>query len=107
MILVMGLGTVLQVNIHVLFILLALVLRDADHTTTTVMCLRSESLTSESLYVVRHTCSRAIRREDAMGRVHYVHYVKQSVDLFNTLRTGSFKLFKSPFPGFYLTILTL
>ena len=26
--------------------------------------------------------------------------------LFNTLRTGSFKLFKRPFPGF-LTILTL
>ena len=24
---------------------------------------------------------------------------------FNTLRTGSFKLFKRPFPGFFLTIL--
>ena len=26
---------------------------------------------------------------------------------FNTLRTGSFKLFKRPLPGFFLTILTL
>jgi hypothetical protein len=69
MILVLRLGTVLQVNIHVLFLLLALVLRDAGHTTTTVMCLRSESLTSGSLYVVRHTRSRATRRENAMGRV--------------------------------------
>ena len=25
----------------------------------------------------------------------------------NTLRAGSFKLFKRPFPGFFLTILTL
>jgi len=30
----------------------------------------------------------------------------QFADSFNTLRTGSFKLFKRPFPGF-LTILTL
>jgi len=28
-------------------------------------------------------------------------------NLFNTLRTGSFKLFKRPLPGFFKTILTL
>jgi hypothetical protein len=53
------------------FLLLVLVLRDEDHTTTTVMWLRSESPTSESLSVVRHT-RRGIRRENGISRVLYV-----------------------------------
>jgi len=51
-----------------------------------------------------------------LGRQIYIqqkHYILSRVDVrlrwllkFNTLRMGSFKLFKRPFPGF-LTILTL
>ena len=36
----------------------------------------------------------------------YVRYLFHTTSALNTLRTGSFKLFKRPFPGF-LTILTL
>lgn len=67
----MGLRSALQVHILALFHLLAIVLQDEDHTTTPVMWLRSESPTSESLYVVRHT-RRAIRRENGIRRVLYV-----------------------------------
>lgn len=81
LILVLGFGTALQVNIHVLFLLVALVLWDEDHTTR-FMRLRNESSTSENLYVVRHT-RRAITGENAIRRVLYV---KQSVDLFQRLR---------------------
>ena len=51
-----------------------------------------------------------IEREDeeSVGLYRQISHVKHTEQLIevNTLRTGSFKLFKRPFPGF-LTILTL
>ena len=42
-----------------------------------------------------------------LGAHHILHVSRIRINIFlNTLRTGSFKLFKRPFPGF-LTILTL
>jgi hypothetical protein len=95
LILVLGLVTALQVNIHVLYLLLALVLWDCDHTTTRAMCLRSESPTYESLYVIRHS-RRAIRLENA---IRCVLCVKQSVDLFHRFKyshTDSIIITKTP-----------
>ena len=59
---------------HMFFVLLALRLWDEDHTKTRFMCLRSESLTSESLSVFRHA-----RRENAFRCVLYVKTVHRSV----------------------------
>ena len=40
------------------------------------------------------------------SKIKNIRDLYRSINEFNTLRTGSFKMFKRPFPGF-LTILTL
>jgi len=57
------------------------------------------------MYTVRSMKSR-LQKKTRASRRQYTKSWEGNYCLFNTLRTGSFKLFKRPFPGF-LTILTL
>jgi len=72
----------------------------------------------DNLNYVRHDASRHFRNKkkaylkakieelETNSKIKNVRDLYRSIIDFNTLRTGSFKLFKRPFPGF-LTILTL
>jgi len=63
---------------------------------------------SPVLYVCSAKRQEFVQEKKAARKtvLHYFFVTKSSSTLFNTLRTGSFKLFKRPFPEF-LTILTL
>jgi len=68
---------------------------------------RTLSLTGKTY--MNQLCLIANNSKNANGTVHDIkHSLYQGIPniLLNTFRTGSFKLFKRPFPGF-LTILTL